>query len=232
MKFKIVSGYIPIEGLRNATPTVFRQRGEGLKRAVSGFPAKFFEGFHLEDCWAHEYIVNLHRPRPIEPYTHSDEDRFPTREHHLLSCIIMHQKQEWMCLAAIEDPEPDVFVCIDYGVLKQHEMSEEVIARFCQRLANRSRMPICEAPGIRQQQPVDADEKSWDRFCGSVVLEPRSQLFDLSRAMKQWSMHDIERSGKINIESNVLAHMENSGFPFRWYAAGWGRPMFDNLPED
>lgn len=140
----------------------------------------------------------------------------------------MHQKQEWMCLAAIEDPDPDVFVWIDYGVLKQHNMTDETITRFCERLKTRN-FPIVEAPGISAMRPVN-DIECWDRFCGSVVIEPRDELFKLARAMKAHAQKSIWQTGQITIESNTLAHVELAGFPIRWYPAWWGAQMFDNLP--
>jgi len=233
-KIKIVSGYIPIPQLRNATPETFLERGLHMTDAVhaGGLETHLFHATKLEDCWAYKFVrEEMMQGRAIMPSSPTMPDRFPDDGTHIKSCIIMHQKQEWMCQAAIADPEPDVFVWIDYGVLKQQGMSEEVITRFCERLRARACFPCVEAPGIRPEPgPVD-NTGSCDRFCGSVVIEPRDKLFRLARAMKARTMEFIRKTHTINIESNVLAEVEHAlTVPIRWYPAGWGAPMFDNLP--
>jgi hypothetical protein len=228
-----VSGFIPLPALRNIRPEQFKELGERLKSAVNACPNIFYEDDQISDCWAHKYIVRNGLAGQIWPYSPSPPDRFADRTTHLQSCIIMHQKQEWLCRAAIEDPGPDVFVWIDYGVLKQTDMTEQVVRNFCDRLLNRHSVSLIEAPGISERRPVDADEKSWDRFCGSVVIEPRKHLFELSRQMKAWTIRKMHEDKMISIESNTLAHMEyDNRWPIRWYQAWWGAPMFDNLPAE
>lgn len=228
---KIVSGYIPLPKLRNVSVDVFMERGRALGRAIAAANVSFclFDNDRIEDCWAYDFC---NRHGPISPSFPTAADRFPDIETQVQSCIIMHQKQEWMCRAAIEDPEPDVFVWIDYGVLKQQHMSEAVVTRFCERLAQRYVTSI-ELPGIKPHPyPVD-NAQCWDRFCGSVVIEPRDQLFRLARAMKATTQNFIRLTRTINIESNTMAEIEYARWPdvlFRWYAAEWGAPMFDNLP--
>src|SRR5947207_11740688 len=77
-----------------------------------------------------------------------DPHRFPTPDIKVLSNIVMHQKMEWMALAALEDTESEVFVWIDYGVLKQDSMSQPIITDFIHRLERKDVLEEITAPGI------------------------------------------------------------------------------------
>jgi hypothetical protein len=148
----------------------------------------------------------------------------------LMSNIVMHQKYEWLVHTAIEDQAPDVFVWIDYGVMKQPNMKPEVITDFIKKLEEKDSCPCVYAPGIRGIEPID-DTQSWDRFCGSVVIVPRNHLVNLCSAMKMHQMQHIMEHHTVTIESNTLAHIEQKKFfPICWYKAWWGAEMFMNLP--
>jgi hypothetical protein len=163
-----------------------------------------------------------------------DPARFATPRAKTLSNFVMHQKMEWMALAALEDTEPDVFVWIDYGVLKQVDMTTDVVKEFLLRLERKEVLEEITAPGIRSQpgtiKELPIPEVSWDRFCGSLVIVPRHLLFQLHRAMKRLAMAQVLTSHKISIESNTLAEVEyHSLLPFHWYQSWWGASMFTSF---
>jgi hypothetical protein len=224
MKVKVVTGYVELPVL-NCSPSRFRELGHKLVAVAEDVaPTRVFYNY-LDECWMFKWLRSSGCPvRPQWPELPTD--RFAKPYDAVCSNIVMHQKYEWLALAAIEDPLPDVFIWIDFGVLKQQDMTPQVVTDFLRKVAAKDRISKIEAPGIRQMEPVD-DSVSWDRFCGSVVIVPRGHLFPLCQEMKLVAMNRIRETGVITIESNTLAHVELAHPSlFRWYPAWWGASMF------
>lgn len=237
---KIVSGYIPLPEVVNVDETRFRKLGVLLHDALPyedrKLSAEFFDETDEDGIfdtwiwrWAQKNGLNL-EPSDPDP----DPARFdPPVEGKLLSNFVMHQKYEWLALAAIEDPDPNIFCWIDYGVLKQSGMTPEVITDFCDRLVDCPSEYLngrITAPGIRHTISAPVPEESWDRFCGSVVIVPRDMVFKLANEMKRQAMKTIRATNKVTIETNTLAELEYFKIlNFNWYGAYWGAGMFANF---
>ena len=186
-KVKVVSGYIPIPGILNVTESGFREYGARLKKACP-CPTEFFDmttPVALRHTWMARWLSQQPWGNEVQSSDPApDPARFAAPGIKLLSNFVMHQKYEWLALAAINDPVPDVFVWLDYGVLKQSDMTELVVTDFLQRLERKSVVDEIIAPGVRAIKVEPVPSESWDRFCGSVVIVPRRLVFDLARAMK------------------------------------------------
>lgn len=235
-KIKVVTGYIPIPGVQNVDQAGFRELGTRLKLCCTEAQVNV-EAFDmttpksLEYCWLLRWLsrqpwneqVKCSDPAP-------DPVRFANPGVKLISNIVMHQKYEWLALAAINDPEPDVLVWIDYGVLKQEKMTEDTVIQCLARIAAAPTGHEIIAPGVRPTVEEPDPLQSWDRFCGSLVIVPRSALFNLARHMKLDAMKTIAESKMVTIETNTLARLEFQGvIPIRWVQSWWGASMFDAI---
>lgn len=227
---KVVTGYIPIPEVINVSEARFRELGAQLKAACP-CPVKAFDETNEDsifDTWMWKWIAaQPWQDEVSESDPSPDPARFLHPEAKLLSNYVMHQKYEWLALAAMEDPYPETFVWIDYGVLKQINMTPETVTRFIEREQKTSCAGAVIAPGIRATADKPDPAQSWDRFCGSLVIVPRHWVAPLACEMKRDAMKTIGETKQVTIESNTLARVERSGaVPIFWYSAWWGATMF------
>ena len=232
MKINVVSGYIPVPDVINVSEEKFRELGKALRDALP-CRSTFFDGpASVLDTWLFRWLAQTPWRDDVvcsdpDPDTQRfGGDRFITK---LMSNFVMHEKYSWLFRAMDEDQASDVFVWMDYGVLKQENMSPEVVTRFVERLQEMEVTKIT-APGIRESADEPEPTQSWDRFCGSLVIVPRRYVLPLAALMQLDAMRTIEETKKVTIESNTLARVERQGhIPFHWYQSWWGASMFDAL---
>lgn len=233
-RIKVVSGYTPLSGVINVTPDRFRDLGRLLRQACATVPTKFFDDpdQSVSDTWMWQWEIHNYRLASLRASDPSpDPARFRVPQDKLLSNFIMHQKYEWLALAALEDPYPDVFVWIDYGVLKQEGMTQQIIHEFLVGLTEAPPIHHITGPGIRPTADMPDPKQSWDRFCGSLVIVPREWVFHLAHWAKRDAIQMACETGEVTIESNTLARAELlSGLPFHWYQSWWGASMFTSYP--
>lgn len=234
-RVKVVSGYIPIPGIINVTPERFQQLGAALATAIPcnmSFydipdPDRLHETWMAmwlgQQSWKDEVTCSDPDPDPAR----FGGDRFKTK---LLSNYVMHEKSTWVGRTFLRDETTDVFVWIDYGVLKQIGMTPETVTRFIRELEAVQLPDAVIAPGIRPTPDEPDPAQSWDRFCGSLVIVPRKWVEPLAICMMQDAMDTIKATKKVTIESNTLARVERQQMiPFHWYQSWWGASMFDSF---
>lgn len=226
-KIKVVTGYIPL-GVVNSTPEIFKRDGTAMLEALP-CPYKFFEGWKIEDCWVDRFLTATDFPR-LPSANGVPADRFPTPEIMLQSNIVQNQKNRWLVTASQEDAEADIFVWIDYGILKQKPMEPEDITNFIRRL-EKADIKWVTAPGICTWRRRPDRGEFCDRFCGSVVVVPRADVFPYHMAMATRTMQDVTKHRSVEWEVNYMADLEMDGFPIRQYQCWWDRSQLENFPD-
>ncbi len=234
-KVKVVSAYIPLPDIINVSQEKFQELGVALASAIPcnlSFydvpdPERRFGTWMAtwvqKQPWADEVTCSDPDPDPAR----FAGDRFKTK---LWSNYVMHEKSVWVGKASFRDQTSDVFVWIDYGVLKQANMTPETVTRFIKELEAVELPDAVIAPGIRATADEPDPAMSWDRFCGSVVIVPRKWVDPLACAMLRDAIHTTTLTKKVTIESNTLARVERQQqIPFHWYQSGWGASMFDSF---
>src|SRR5260221_13030639 len=123
-KVKVVTGYVPIQNHPRSAAT-YGKLGEEAFRNLP-YPVRSYY-WPLQGTW-------LQRQLDICPfeYTHSIADN-PAKNSVAYHCV-NHQKFEWLAEEAMLDPEPDVFVWIDYGILHVPGVTHKVLRDFLGRI--------------------------------------------------------------------------------------------------
>jgi len=213
MRTKIVTGFIPISGHPRAIPDY---ESLGARLLALPVPMRAFLDDELQSCWLARFLKTL------PPVTHSIHDN--PAKNTLAYHVATHQKSEWLRRAAVEDSETDVFVWIDYGIFKLPGVTEEVVLDFLGRVDDRG----LSIPGCWPRGPVDDQNPCW-RFCGGVVVCPRSQAAIFDEAVKREAERHIRETNNVSWEVNTWARAELRGFPVLWYPADHDRTMFANF---
>ncbi len=226
-KVKAVTGYIPLDIL-NISKEQFQADGRALLDALP-CAVREFTASTVKGCWLDRHLELYDLPR-IPSARVVPADRFPTPEIMLQSNIIQNQKSEWLLDAMVEDADTDIFVWIDYGIFKQKPMTAASIQRFIARLGHASVLEIV-APGIQPTPRRPDPEVFCDRFCGSVVVVPRSLIPLYFKAMRTRAEERIRKYGTVEWEVNYLSDLEMDGFPVRQYQCWWDQSQLDNFPD-
>jgi hypothetical protein len=138
-------------------------------------------------------------------------------------CVI-HQKFEWLLRAAIDDPDADSFIWLDYGIAHLQGLSVGVIEQFLRNIRkNDFAIPGCWP---KDQLVISNLAPCW-RFCGAVLVVPRAHLLTLYNAARRDVIEQLATTRNVSWEVNTLAHIE-SGLPIRWYQADHDGSMFRN----
>lgn len=226
MKVKVVTGYSEIPQIQ-VSKERFKEMG---KRLLSCLPCavEVFDDWPVEACWAYRYCCD----RGVMPSANSiPADRFPDAWTMVLSNLIQNQKSEWVIQTAARDPEPDIFVWIDYGVFKQHNITEEAIWNFLNKVHQSGSMEEIVAPGLIDHPglPIDMGEFC-TRFCGSVVIIPRHLAETYNRQMQKMALNHMRHEGKLAWEVNYIAQLEkmSPNLKIRQYKAWWDASQFNN----
>src|ERR1035437_7181810 len=126
-KIKVITGLVPLEE-HPRKAVEYGALGERLAAAVSPVaPIKAFYSL-LPHCWLHKFVWETGGA-----ITHSSGDN-PEKNTLAYHCV-QHQKIDWLRQAAAEDPEPDTFVWIDYGIMHVPGVTMPVIREFLARVA-------------------------------------------------------------------------------------------------
>ena len=226
-KVMAVTGFVP-----NAFPAKHlseqqcRDYGNRVKEAIPGRIQAFDQGWKLSDCWAHklyEENPNL-MPSDINPPT----DRYSEPQHAALSNIVLLQRYEWMRLAAEMHPDVDVFAWIEYTVLKQRNVTENVIKNFMNTLEVKA-FDAVSLPGCWNKSPINDSYAHW-RFCGSAWVCPRQYINKVAEAIKTVATLRTRMNGKISWDMNTMAYVELLDvIPIRWYQGNHDETQFTNF---
>ena len=127
MQVKLVTGYVPI-------PNHPRSAAEygALGEKLSGVPVPkkaFYK--RVEDTWLWHVV---HAKSIIVPAMPGDNPAKNTMAYHCVN----HEKSAWLMRAANEDPKPDIFVWIDYGIFRLPGINNQAICEFVARLDDKA----------------------------------------------------------------------------------------------
>ena len=220
-KVKVVTAYSDI-GTIQTSREQFKERGRHLIAAVP-CDMRIFDDFPVEDTWLYPIVEGL---PPSDP--HPPADRFPTPEVMVKSHCLGNQKATWLLQAAEDDLDTDIFVWLDYGILKQQPMGPGDIYDFIRKIEAKGRRDVILGPGIREMGPV-YDFKFCDRFCSSVWIVPRAWVSKFSQYMQRTALDRITVTNTVAWDNNYVARLEQNGpLPIRQYSAWWDRTQFTN----
>ena len=228
MKVGVVSGFIPLP-VRHLTERQYRDYWMQLLRAIGGIP-HYAGGGRLDDCWAYDLCTGL---PPANP---PPADRYATQEINVMSHIVQHQRTTWALEAAQLFPAVNVWVWLDYGIMKQgawrhNQITPESVQKFIQRVVDTPPpMDYIPFPGVHPKTTVYPTGNMW-RFCGSAHIWPRHFLENIDRAYKHELRTWVGRHQTVPLDLPIWALVEqNSRLPFRWYPAEYDASQLDNYP--
>ena len=218
-KVRVVTAYVPIAG-HTRTPQEYAKLGEQLEGALGDFrPAVFYN--KVPELWMTPFIekltVNGH------PVNHSQGDN-PAKnsmEYH----AVQHNKFEWLEKAAMLDTEADQFVWLDYGCMRLPGFDSNNLTEFLRRVKKND----LAIPGCWEKREVTDNYPCW-RFCGTLFVVPRADIFPLNRAFKAMARMYTRATRNVTFEVNTLARVEwfNVGPSIRWYSGDHNASMLTN----
>lgn len=207
MYVKMVSGYIDLPD----NPRTYDEYFDLAARlwSVPG-PKEFFANDVVADTWLWKFLKTI---TAVPAVYYADNPRKDTREY----MCVQHQKTEWLCRAAATDPEADVFVWIDCGIMHQPGIDENTVREFIDRIDERDTIVV---PGCWDKGGMIGPGVCW-RFCGSVLIVPRQWVVPFHNACKDAARKFIIETKLIDWEVNTWARVEltNPEIPIRWYKA-------------
>lgn len=219
-RVQVVTGYVPIVGHPRSSKE-YGELGESVfgPLAAAGVNIKRYME-HVDQTWLWKHVNRAKRPP-----SHSVHDN-PQKNSLAYHCV-NHQKFGWLLKAAIQDPRPETYVWIDYGVGHVPGVDCHVIWDFLQKIAPKD----LAIPGCHDMDPANVivnDFYPCWRFCGGVLVVPRDRVHKLYKAVKGTALDHIATARNVEWEVNTLARAEKEGrLPkFRWYQADHNETMF------
>lgn len=211
MAVKLVTGYVPL-AVRHRSLVEYHSLGSRLLGV--DVTRKAFVNWPLSECWMYKFL----KCRPPVTYADGGDPGKNTLDYH----IVQHQKVEWLLRAAMLDPDPDVFVWVDYAVFHMG-VSPKQIVEFVRRVGGENEITI---PGC---WPKGQNGGPCWRFCGTVLICPRDKLLQLDTAIKVAAAAQITVHNHVTWEVNTWADVEASGIiPIKWYKANHDASLFTN----
>jgi hypothetical protein len=234
MRAKVVTAFVPIEGMLHFKQEAYHAYSDRIERA-SNNRFRRFSPFPLEECWLYVFLA-ARRWLDLPPATSPAADRYPSPAHFVRSNIVQHSRTQWMVMAAAEDPSCDVFVWLDYAILKQGHswpghpgVEERHITEFLDKIENSSFTDI-PFPGIWDRGPIDDRGDNW-RFAGSTHIVRRDLLAYVDFFYKRECCNFIERTKTVPLDLPIWAGLEqHSSLPFRFYRANHDATQLTAFP--
>lgn len=236
MKIKGVCGFSPLGFVPAAEQDMCLPQSkfeELAARMAKVVPLRFFNNYPMGECWAiREFWPRIHIPNnPTAP------DRFKSREEHVLVNYIQHQRTTWALMAAVENQDVDIWVWLDTGVLKQgawrnEQVEEKHIAGLFEAIYKNPPKDTIPFPGIRERYPISDFDNHW-RFCGSVHIWPKNQLFAIDAYYKDQLRRFVQRTQTMPGDLPIWGHLEASDvLPFKFYQGEYGYTQFTGYPTE
>jgi hypothetical protein len=217
----VVTGYVPIQN-HTRSPKEYGELGELYGKidcvAADCVVMPFYET--VAETWLHKYLLHAGK------VTHSAGDN-PAKNSLAYLCV-QHQKFAWLMKAAIKYPA-DTYIWIDYGIARLPGVTPEVVQRFLEAIEPDD----FAIPGCWEHQGLLINDyfPCW-RFCGSLMVVPRSKVYKLYKGVKRTVQAHIAKTHNVTWEVNTLAEAEHILPPIRWYKADHNASMFDNYTVD
>ena len=218
-KVKVVTGFVQIPN-HPRKEEIYVDLGNRLKSAMGVRPIKAFY-YDVKDLWLTQFIERLPPMEPPLRWAQADNPAKNSLEWH----AVQHQKIEWLATEANEDQESDTFVWLDYGIMYLPGMNGDYLTSFLDRIVKND----FAIPGCWPKNEVDEWEFPNWRFCGSVLIVPRKDIDNLTRAFKAVTRTFIRSMKKVSFEVNMLALVEQTNIPnLCWYEADHNVTMLTN----
>jgi hypothetical protein len=211
-----VTAYVPIQGHTRA-PEEYAKLGDQLRGALGEFtPAVFYE--QLPALWLTPFVEKLAAGGHTINHSQGDNPAKNSMEYH----AVQHNKFEWLEKAAMLDTEADVFVWLDYGCMRLPGFDSNSLTEFLRRV----RKNDLAIPGCWEKKEVTDYYPCW-RFCGTLFIVPRQDVFPLNKAFKAITRLYVRAMRNVTWEVNDLARMElvHVGPKIRWYPADHNATM-------
>lgn len=210
---KVVTGYIPIKDHPRSSKE-YGKLGEKLRDLK--VPVQPFYGRETS-TWLYTLISSL----SFAPtWSVADNPQKNTLAYH----CVQYQKFQWLLEAAKLDPDPDTFIWIDYGICHVPGVNVGVINAFLSKV----RQGDFAIPGCWPRANIRDDIPCW-RFCGGLIIVPRSSISALKNLMQAMTLLHIGKTKNVTWEVNTLARVDQTDkLPIRWYAADHNQTMFTN----
>ena len=221
-KVRVVTGYVPIHGHTRA-PEEYAKLGEQLNGALGDFkPAVFYNT--IAELWMTPFIEKLAAGGHHIRHSEGDNPAKNSMEYH----AVQHQKFEWLEQAALRDTDADVFVWLDYGCMRLPGFDSNSLTEFLRRV----RKNDLAIPGCWEKKEVTDYYPCW-RFCGTLFVVPRQDVFPLNKAFKAITRLYVRAMRNVTWEVNDLARMElaNVGPRIRWYPADHNATMLTGYEQ-
>ena len=208
-KVKVVTGFCEIPNHPRKTEE-YVELGNRLKSAMGVRPIQAFY-YDVKDLWLTQWLEHLPPMEPPLKWVTYDNPGKNSLEYH----CVQHQKVEWLAQAANMDQEADSFVWLDYGIMRLPGMNGDYLTSFLDRIVKND----FAIPGCWPIDEVPTDAPCW-RFCGSLLIVPRADVHNLTKAFKAVTRMFIRSMKKVSFEVNMLALVEQTNIPnLRWYEA-------------
>lgn len=217
---QVVTGYVPIPN-HPRSAAEYGKLGEQIfiPLVTAGVNVKRYMA-PLQDCWLHKYLSRYKHNPPLPSV--GDNPAKNTLAYH----IVQHQKFGWLLKAAIDDPRPDHYVWLDYGIGHVPGVDPIVIGDFLDKVIATTDDNV-HIPGCwPQPETIDMRHPCW-RFCGGVMIVPRRRVHRLYKTIKTAALRHIDLTKNVEWEVNTLARAEQMNqLPIRWYQADHNETMF------
>jgi len=208
---------------RHLDQSQFRALGTRLRETLGDRLTCFDNHWRLPDCWAFSLLQEQPLLLPTDPAP--PPDRYASHRHAAISNIVLAQRFEWVRLAAQMHRDVEVFVWVEYNVLKQQGVTPEVLRSHLDRI-EQTPIDAMHLPGIWPSGVVGHDQISW-RFAGSTWICPRYLVEPLAEAAKSLVSMRVRTTGRISWDTNTLAEIEMLGLvPMQWYPGGHDATQF------
>lgn len=226
---RALTGYFPAFPARHLNEDQFRALGSKLLDALPDQISVFGEGYTLRDCWAHRFL--LENPGLLPSDHHPAKDRFASPRDMVASNIAILQRFQWLQLAAVQHPEVDTWVWLEYTICKQPGVTGAVIRNFMNLVAY-APFDAVSLPGCWPKGFVDDSVINW-RFCGSCWICPSHLVKRFAEGAKAVATLRTEMTGTISWDVNTLASLELLDVvPMRWYQGNHDASQLTNYLGD
>jgi hypothetical protein len=236
IRARVISAFVPLDGMRHVDPRVYEKNAYDM---VQDVPYHFFNvGERLVDMWLYRWLQAAEW-LTLPPATPAAPDRYPTPQHFVNSNIVQHNRTWWLLHAAAAYPDDDIFIWLDYGLLKQGDFTgkriqAKHIAPFVEKVeryynAGHRDIPF---PGIEPSGVVNAHGNCW-RFCGSTHIVPRWHLDVIDKAYRRTCCEFIAATRTVPLDLPIWALVEqfHPELPYRQYKAEYDYTQLSNFPE-
>ncbi len=220
VRVKFVTAYVPLLTMPHRSDAEYRRLGDQLQRM--DLDVRAYVDFPLAQCWLYQHLITLPELPKAEAAGNLSKN---TLAYH----IVQHSKTQWLRMAYEEDPTADVYVWVDYGILKDPSaISESHLYRYAE-VVNADSIA---APGYMLRDiPFGPGGPHW-RFCGTMFACPAPYVVPFDVAVQETGKRLVAEHNVVSFEINTWAAVELQNIlPIRQYHAVHDHSMIECYME-